>query len=88
MPEPAEHTVANPFAEILIPKRFSSGNSVICDCCRQRRPASEFDADGCGICIGCLESDTLLVEVDASLKADRVRHPLQQIRPVITRGRT
>jgi len=88
MPGLRTTAVEDLLGDILTPKRFSSGSSVICDCCRQRRPAGEFDVDGCGICIGCLESDVLLVELKGSLSKVREDHPLQQNRPVVTRGRT
>ncbi|MBB4172035.1 hypothetical protein FHX09_005933 [Rhizobium sp. BK538] len=55
--------------EILAPARSGRG-TVICDCCRRARSASDFDEDGCGICCGRLESDALLVELDASVRGD------------------
>lgn len=68
MPEPAAHAVENLLIEILAPARASCRGTVICDCCRQRKAASEFDDDGCGICLSCLDSDEILVELETEVR--------------------
>jgi hypothetical protein len=70
MPGPAVHAVENLLFEILSPARSDRG-TVICDCCRRARSVSDFDEDGCGICCRCLESDALLVELNAIIRGRR-----------------
>lgn len=42
--------------EILPPEPRSDAAAILCDCCRQKKPAFCFDEDCCGLCIDCLES--------------------------------
>lgn len=51
----AEHGVV----EFIVPARMTSLNSAVCDCCRRRKAACEFDDDSFGICEDCLCSDSL-----------------------------
>ena len=66
MPEPSAHAVDRISMEILPPVRRPSSRSAICECCRQPREASDFDQDGCGICVNCLECDDILVDLRAA----------------------
>jgi hypothetical protein len=68
MPEPTAHPVKNLLIEILAPPRSSCRGTVICDCCRQWKLTSEFDDDGCGICLSCLDSDDILVELETEVR--------------------
>lgn len=70
MPGPAVHAVEDLFLEILPPKR-ACGGSIVCDCCRRARSAHDFGEECFGICCDCLESDTLLVELDAAIEVER-----------------
>ncbi|WP_141652457.1 hypothetical protein [Rhizobium grahamii] len=69
MPGPAAHAVEELSLEILMPRRTCRG-AIVCDCCRRARSAADFDEDCFGICCDCLESDALLVELDASMEFD------------------
>lgn len=69
MPGPAAHAVEEWPLEILVPTRSCRG-AIVCDCCRRARSADNFDEDCFGICCDCLESDALLVELDASMEFD------------------
>ncbi|WJH38702.1 hypothetical protein N7E02_04830 (plasmid) [Aliirhizobium terrae] len=40
--------------ELLPPERMCEDETVVCVCCRHRRPKSAMDEDGCGICDECL----------------------------------
>lgn len=70
MPGPAAHAVENLVLEKLVPTRSCRGTSI-CDCYRWARSVDEFDEDCFGICCDCLDSDELLVELDASMKRER-----------------
>ncbi|MBY3144080.1 hypothetical protein HFO63_00455 [Rhizobium laguerreae] len=74
MPEPAAHAFETPLPEMLTPTRSRCGQ-IVCDCCRKRKNASDFDEDGFGICTDCLGADVLLVELDAGVRTDRSTPP-------------
>jgi hypothetical protein len=65
---PALH--ANPTGslrmEIISPRRTPLQDTVVCDCCRRLKLASEFDQDCCGICADCLDADPVLLDLDAT----------------------
>jgi len=63
MSEPATIAVIETVIEILPPRPALGGKIVICDCCRQRRYACEFDEDACGICSECLDSDAMPMDL-------------------------
>ncbi|MDH7792534.1 hypothetical protein QBD00_003453 [Ochrobactrum sp. AN78] len=46
--------------EILLPNPRLDATALLCDCCRQKKPAYCFEEDSCGLCMDCLESDNLL----------------------------
>jgi len=50
--------------EILPPDPALRAPFMLCDCCRQQKPAGCFDEDSCGLCMDCLECDSWLVESD------------------------
>ena len=52
--------------EIMSPRRPSLQDTVVCDCCRRLKLASEFDQDCCGICADCLDADPVLFDLDAT----------------------
>ncbi len=52
--------------EIISPRRTSLQDTVVCDCCRRLKLASEFDQDCCGICADCLDADPVLFDLDAT----------------------
>jgi hypothetical protein len=63
MPDPAKHAEENLLVEILAPTRFSCRGTVVCDCCRQWKSKDEFDEDAFGICVECLGTDAILIDV-------------------------
>lgn len=65
MSRPAVPAVQNQVVQVLAPARLSRRATVLCECCRERKSARDFDMDGCGICNSCLECDTLLVQLDS-----------------------
>ncbi|EUB98043.1 hypothetical protein PMI07_006357 [Rhizobium sp. CF080] len=65
MPGLAVDPTENYKIEILGLRRSSSCGTIVCDCCRERKYAAEFDEDSFGICIDCLACDALLVELKA-----------------------
>lgn len=56
------HDVEYLLTEILVSVRRPTGTAVGCDCCRLCREATDFDEDGCGICLTWLECDDILWE--------------------------
>lgn len=50
--------------EILPPDPALLAPLMLCDCCRQQKPACRFEEDSCGLCMDCLECDSWLVESD------------------------
>jgi hypothetical protein len=68
MPRPAAKASENHTIEILEPTRSTCRETIICDCCRQRKTASDFDLDGCGICMSCVECDDLLVDISCGFQ--------------------
>ncbi|MDP9762090.1 MULTISPECIES: hypothetical protein [Agrobacterium] len=73
MPGPAAHAVEEVLLEILAPKPACC-STIVCDCCRRARSADNFDEDCFGICCDCLDSDVLLVQLDASIKVRTSAH--------------
>lgn len=69
MPRPAVKAMENQIIEILTPVRTACRETVICDCCRERKSTSDFDLDGCGICINCIECDELLIDIGAEVQS-------------------
>jgi hypothetical protein len=67
MPGPSEHAIEHLVIEVLAPIRRKPSSSIVCDCCRIPREAGDFDQDGCGICVICLECDDVLVELETEL---------------------
>lgn len=67
MPGPSARAVEHLFMEILAPVRRSSRRALVCECCRLPREATDFDEDGCGICLTCLECDDIIVTLEAEL---------------------
>ncbi len=65
MPGPSARAVEHLLMEILVPVRRPCRKTVVCDCCRLPREATDFDEDGCGICLTCLESDDIVVMMEA-----------------------
>jgi len=67
MPGSSARAVEHLIMEILEPVRRSSRRALVCECCRLPREATDFDKDGCGICLTCLESDDILVTLEVEL---------------------
>ena len=64
-------TGANPsktlIIEIIPPKKTLMDATKVCDCCRQRKFASQFDQDCCGICVECIDADPLCCDADIEI---------------------
>ena len=54
--------------EIIPPEKTSMDRIMMCDCCRERKFASQFDQDCCGICIDCIDADPVCFGGDSELK--------------------
>jgi hypothetical protein len=56
MDRSADDTLSEFYNEILPPgrKEMYASDTITCPCCRELRPASSMDDDGCGICDECL----------------------------------
>ncbi|MBX5273309.1 hypothetical protein HJB99_32515 [Rhizobium sp. NLR17b] len=63
MAGPAERAPETVPVEIIAPTRLSCRGTVICDCCRQMKSNDDFDEDALGICLECLGTDVLLVDL-------------------------
>ncbi|MDB5556413.1 MAG: hypothetical protein JWL86_6397 [Rhizobium sp.] len=48
--------------EILPPGHTEGSTGVICEFCRTKKPARDFDDDAMGICASCLEADILIAD--------------------------
>ena len=70
MSEPLEDARYNPFIEIIPPENRPFAGRLVCDCCRQRKPADAFDRDAFGICDDCICSDAFAIIGDVDGVAD------------------
>lgn len=59
MSEKTRPEATDSVVEFIVPTRMTSLNSAVCDCCRMRKAAREFDDDSFGICEDCLCGDSL-----------------------------
>lgn len=50
----------------IIPPIRSAHASMRCECCGERKPASDFEEDCFGICTPCVESDVVILPWDTT----------------------